>query len=92
MPLPRAMLEDMGRRRRDESRLADRDRVRDLALTAVKCLAWAAAGLAFIAWSLHTSVMWLGKAAFWTGLAMGNAGILFSLLGAYRRGEERGDW
>ena len=89
MPLPREMLEEFGRKRREESRLADRDRILDLTFTVLRCWFWAAAGLACIAWSLHTTLMWLGKAAFWTGLGMGNAGIAFSLLGAYRRGERR---
>lgn len=92
MPLPRGMLEELTRKRREESRLANHDKVRDLTFTALRCWFWAAAGLACIAWSLHTTLMWLGEAAFWAGLGMGNAGIIFSLLGAYRRGERRGDW
>jgi membrane associated rhomboid family serine protease len=92
MPLPRDMLEELGRKRLGESRLADRDKLRDLALTALRCWFWAVAGLACIAWSMHTTVMWLGRAAFWSGLAIGNSGIVFTLLGAYRRGERRGDW
>ena len=92
MPLPREMLEELGRKRLSESRLANRDKIRDLVLTSLRCWFWALAGIACIAWSYHTTVLWLGKAAFWSGLAMGNGGIIFSLLGAYRRGESRGDW
>ncbi|HET7553679.1 MAG TPA: hypothetical protein VFK04_20465 [Gemmatimonadaceae bacterium] len=92
MPLPQEMLEELGRKRREESVLANRDKVRDLAFSALLCWFWAGAGLACIAWSLHTTVLWLGKTAFWGGIAIGNAGILFTLLGAYRRGERRGDW
>lgn len=92
MPLPKEMLEELGRKRREESVLANRDKLHDLAFTALLCWLWALAGLACIAWSLHTTVLWLGRAAFWGGLAIGNAGIVFTLLGAYRRGEQRGDW
>lgn len=92
MPLPPDILEELARKRRAESRLANRDRVQDFALTVLYCLLWAAAGLACIAVSAHTTVMWFAKAMFWTGLGVGNAGILFTLLAAYRRGEQRGDW
>jgi hypothetical protein len=42
--------------------------------------------------ALHTDnpdvgrVLWLGGQGVWLG------GVLFSLLAAYRRGEQRGDW
>jgi hypothetical protein len=92
MPLPAEILEDLGRKRSEESRLANRDKRRELVLAALLCWFWAGAGLLCIAWSMHTTVPWLGKAAFWAGLAIGNAGILFTLLYVYRRGERRGDW
>jgi hypothetical protein len=34
----------------------------------------------------------LGKAFLFGGMAVGYAGIATSILSAYRRGEERGDW
>lgn len=92
MPLPREMLDELGRRSLVESRLADSDKLRDLAFTALRCWFWAVVGLGCMAFSFHTTVIWLGETAFWAGLGMGNAGIIFSLLGAYRRGERRGDW
>ncbi|HEU6451158.1 MAG TPA: hypothetical protein VFT57_07030 [Gemmatimonadaceae bacterium] len=92
MPLPPDILEELARKRLAESRLANRDRVQDLALTVLCCIFWAACGLACIALSAHTKVMWFGKAMFWAGLGVGNAGIMFTLLAAYRRGERRGDW
>jgi hypothetical protein len=45
-----------------------------------------------IAWSAHTTDEVLGHAAFWGGLGLGNSGIIYTLLAAYRRGEKRGDW
>lgn len=84
--------EEMARRRAEEKVEADRLTRRDLALTALRCLAWAAGGLYLVAWSVHTTDQALGRAAFWAGLGGGNAGIIFSLLAAYRRGERRGDW
>lgn len=71
---------------------ANRDRRRDLALTALACLGWSALGIMCILWSAHTTDFTYGTIAFYGGLGIGNAGIIFSLAGAYRRGEARGDW
>jgi hypothetical protein len=84
--------EEMARKRAAEHVEAERVKWRDLAFTAAQCLAWAAVGIFLLMWSVHTTDVKLGKAAFFAGLGVGNAGIIFSLLGAYRRGEERGDW
>ena len=75
-----------------ENQEASRETIRDLATTALICLAWSLAGIACIAWSAHTSVLLHGKIAFYLGLGMGNGGVIFTLLAAYRRGEKRGDW
>jgi hypothetical protein len=49
-------------------------------------------GLYLLGWSVHTTDDRYGWLAFYAGLILGNAGIVFTLLGAYRRGEQRGDW
>jgi hypothetical protein len=92
MPLPRQLLESMAAKRREESVEANRDKFRDYLVTALLCFVWCAVGTLFIAWSAHTTNETLGRAAFWGGLGLGNAGIIFTLLAAYRRGEKRGDW
>jgi hypothetical protein len=71
---------------------AERDKWRDYALTAVKCLGWCGVGLFLIAWAVHTTDETLGRAAFYVGIGVGNVGIIYTLLAAYRRGEKRGDW
>jgi hypothetical protein len=71
---------------------ANRDRRRDFSLTALACLGWSALGIACILWSGHTTNYTYGTMAFYGGLGIGNGGIIFTLLGAYRRGEKRGDW
>ena len=55
-------------------------------------MGWCVLGLAGIAWGVHTTDEALGQMAFWGGVGVGNVGWLFSVLGAYRRGERRGDW
>ena len=92
MPLPRHLLEEQARRRADENELAQRDAIRDYLRTALACVMWSAFGIFLVLWSFHTTDMTLGKAAFSAGLGIGNGGIIFTLLGAYRRGEKRGDW
>lgn len=92
MPLPREILEEMAVRRRDEAERADRDRTRDLVFSGMRCLAWSFAGVASILWSAHTADPIAGRVAFWSGVLVGNTGIAYTLLQAYRRGEKRGDW
>lgn len=92
MPLPQTLLEEMAQRRREEALLAERDKRRDLVRTALWCWFYAVLGVCCILWSAHTTVLWLGRTAFWMGVGVGNGGIAFTVLAAYRRGERRGDW
>ncbi|HEU4566117.1 MAG TPA: hypothetical protein VFS05_15760 [Gemmatimonadaceae bacterium] len=92
MPLPKQIADDMARRYADVATAADRDRRRDLLRAAIICLIWAAAGIACILWSAHTAREEWSQIAFYGGIAIGNGGVVFTILGAYRRGEERGDW
>jgi hypothetical protein len=92
MPLPRELLDQMAARHAREAGDADRDRRRDHVRTALQCLGWCALGVYCLAWALHTSDERLGEVFFFLGLAIGNGGIIFTLLAAYRRGERRGDW
>ena len=75
-----------------EADQADRDRRRDFFRTAAECLGWCALGLAGMAWGMHTTDALLGRGVFYAGVGAGNAGIILSVLAAYRRGERRGDW
>lgn len=92
MPLAQELLDAMEAARLREADQADRDRRRDFFRTAAECLGWCALGLAGMAWGLHTTDGLLGRGVFYAGVGAGNAGIIFSVLAAYRRGEKRGDW
>ncbi len=92
MPLPRPLLEEMAARRCQERELAERDRRRDMVRTALACVGWCALGLFCIAWAFHTTDEAYGRVAFLAGIAIGNGGVIATLLSAYRRGERRGDW
>lgn len=92
MPLPDHLLDELERKHAGEAEAADRDRRRDMLLTGVRCLGWSALGIACILWSAHTTSMAYGRMAFFAGVGIGNGGIIWTLLAAYRRGERRGDW
>jgi hypothetical protein len=92
MPLPPEIRDELALRHRGEHESAERDRRRDFTRTALICWGWALLGLAMVAYSVNTTDETIGRIAFYTGLGVGNAGMIFTLLGAYRRGEARGDW
>lgn len=92
MSEPRERPDEEAVRRRAESRAADRDRWLDLLRTGTLCLMWSAIGILAILWSAHTTSVSWGRIAFFGGVLVGNAGIIFTLLAAWRRGEQRGDW
>ena len=92
MPLRQDLLDAMARDRERAAAEADRARRLDFFRTALECLAWCALGLAGMAWGLHSTDALLGRGLFYAGVGAGNAGIIFALLGCYRRGERRGDW
>lgn len=75
-----------------EAEQAKAETRRDLIRTALLCVLWAATGITLILWSAHTTSLFHGKLAFFFGIAIGNGGIGYCLLAAYRRGELRGDW
>lgn len=92
MPIARELLDALEAARLREADQADRDRRRDFFRTAAECLGWCVLGLTGMAWGMHTTDALLGRAVFYAGVGAGNAGIIFSVLAAYRRGERRGDW
>jgi hypothetical protein len=92
VPLPQAVQDATNARRANVEERAGGDRLRALLWTALACVGWAALGLGCLMWAAHTTDIQLGWIAVWLGLAVGNGGILFTLLWAYARGEHRGDW
>ena len=91
MPLRRELLEEMGRARETAERATDRARRRELIRAATLCVAWTLLGLYLLAWSMHTTDYTYGRIAFYSGVIVGNVGIMFTLLNTYRRLEKRGD-
>jgi hypothetical protein len=73
-------------------REARRDYWRDIFRTMRHLAFWVAVGLAIMGSALHTHDVVLGRMLWLGGQTVWLAGVLFSLLAAYRRGERRGDW
>lgn len=92
MPLPEELLEPIAARNRAAESRARWDTRTDIVLTALACMFFSASGIGMIGFALHTTDIWIGRAFFWGGIALGNCGIIYTLLAAYRRGERRGDW
>lgn len=92
MPLPKALLQELERKRAEETHVARGDTRRDLTLTALACVASAIAGLALMAVAFHTTSYAIGQVFFVGGQLVGYTGIVVSLVRAYLRGERRGDW
>lgn len=87
-----AELERIARERQTAEREVDRTYRRELARVVLELFGSCLLGLAGIGAGLHTTDRQMGMIYFWGGLVAGYAGMLLSLIRAYARGEERGDW
>ena len=84
--------EELISRNEEANREAGSDTLRDLLRTAVHVLFWICCGGAFLAMAWHTVGVVTGKVYWYAGMAVWIGGVSSSLLAAYRRGVERGDW
>lgn len=91
-PIPREYQDELTRRREQEHRLAERERLGDLARTCAQMIGCVLLGWLVIALSVHTRDQLTGRVLWWTGITVWIPGVLWTLLAAYRRGEKRGDW
>lgn len=92
MGLRRSGYEEQAARNAKANREAGRDTLRDFAFTCLRMIGFVAIGYVFVGFSAHTSDPGLGWVLFWAGVTIWIPGVMFTLLGYYRRGEKRGDW
>ncbi len=91
MPTRKELLDDIARQR-EAAELQTTRAVRwTLVRCGLTCVGWMLAGLYLIGWALHTTDEGYGRIAYYGGVIVGNAGILYTLLATYRRLERRGD-
>jgi fatty acid desaturase len=84
----KARVERYARSEREARRDTRREMLRALAVIAF----WTFCGLALIGMALHVSDATTGRALWLGGHIVWIAGVAATLLAAYRRGEQRGDW
>ena len=64
----------------------------DLIRTGLQCVGFCVLGLVIMFFGFSVTDLQIGRALLWAGMAIGYAGMAYTLLSAYIRGEERGDW
>lgn len=91
MPTRMELLEEIGAQREAAEREARRGVAWALVRCGARCVGWMLMGLYLLGWALHTTDETYGRMAFYGGLIVGNAGILYTLLATYVGLEKRGD-
>ena len=91
MSIRQQLLEEIGRQREAAERETRRSVRWALVRCGALCVGWTLVGLYLLGWSVHTTDEHYGRIAFYSGVIVGNAGILYTLLATYRRLEKRGD-
>lgn len=69
----------------------DRARLRDMLLASAFCIASLAAGLFLLGLAVRTTDLGWGTIAFWSGLVVGNGGVLVAMYWLFVRSHARGD-
>lgn len=91
MPLPPDVYEEMIARHAAAERVTARMRFWSRVRTVLWCWFWSLMGMFLVGWAFHTTNVYYGRISFWLGLAVGNGGVLFTLVAAWRAAELRGD-
>jgi len=88
----KAEYERIGRERAVAERESSRVTRMELLKASLQIVVSCVAGLVvmFFAWWVNDVA--LGKAFLWGGMAVGYSGMAYTILRAYKRGLERGDW
>lgn len=92
MPMSPRLYAELIAKHEAAHRSAQRDTSWDLLKTCGHLAFWVACGLGLLGMALHTHDPGWGRIYWLAGHTVWIAGVLFSLLAAYRRGEKRGDW
>ena len=92
MPLPEKYRRQLMERSEAAERESRWDSLRALGRVVGEITLWTVLGLVGIAFAFHTFDYSLGMVYWWSGAVVWVAGVSVTVLAAYRRGEERGDW
>jgi hypothetical protein len=92
MPINKRLYEEMQEKRFAEHRDAERDRRWAQIRSGLACLGWAALGLVCYAFAFHTTDAGMAEIYRWGAYVITYGGVSYTLIRAYRKGEDRGDW
>jgi hypothetical protein len=92
MPMDKRLYEELQARNEAQHIAAERDRRRSMLWSALMCLVWAGLGLVCYGFAFHTTDPQIADICKWGAYLITYGGVSFTLLRAYRRGEQRGDW
>ncbi|MEO7084326.1 MAG: hypothetical protein ABI442_17165 [Gemmatimonadaceae bacterium] len=91
-PRLRQELERIAGERLEAERQIQRTYRWELFRVCIECLTGAAIGAVCMGFGLHVTGRDVGEIFWWGGMLLGYVLITISLMTAYQRGEERGDW
>lgn len=91
-PALQAEYERIGAERLAAQREIDRMYRREFVGVAARCLGWSFAGCFLLLLSFHMTNERLGMIPYTLGYLVGWVGISYTIIAAYLRGIERGDW
>ena len=83
---------ELAARHLEEQKAVSREMWRDGCITCLQCVASCLVGLFLFGVAMHVTDYRLGIIYMWSGLILGNSGIIASVAGFYRHGEARGLW
>ena len=92
MPMPKKYLDELEAKHLEAERQANRATRSDILRTLRDIFFWTLIGLIVFAFAFHVNDREIGIALSWAARGIAFGGVAFSLLAAYRRGEQRGDW
>jgi hypothetical protein len=92
MPIDRKLYEELQVKREAEHRAAEHERRWAMVRSGLACLFWAALGLVCYAFAFHTTDPAMAEIYKWGAYVITYGGVSFTLVRAYRQGEDRGDW
>jgi hypothetical protein len=92
MPVNKKLYEELQAKREAEHEAAERDRHWSMIRSGLMCLVWAFLGLVCLGLAFHTTDQGLAQIYRWCAYLVTYGGVSYTLLRAYRKGEQRGDW
>jgi hypothetical protein len=92
MPMNKKLYEELQEKHEQDHRDAERERRWSLIRSGLACLVWAILGLVCYAFAFHTTDASMAEIYKWGAYVITYGGVSFTILRAYRKGVERGDW